>query len=77
MKRCRHAPEQAVRKFREGDRLLDEGKRPAEVLRPFEIAESAGARWPNQYGGMRAGQARRLRELAALRRICAGIMTSG
>ena len=33
MKRHRHTPEQIVRKLREGDRLLNEGKDLAEVLR--------------------------------------------
>ncbi len=33
----RHTPEQIVRKLREGDRLLNEGKGMAEVLRSLEI----------------------------------------
>ena len=33
MKRHRHTPEQIVRKLREGDRLLNEGKDLTEVLR--------------------------------------------
>src|SRR6266550_4082034 len=33
MKRHRHTPEQVVRKLREGERLLSEGKDLAEVLR--------------------------------------------
>lgn len=33
MKRRRHTPEQAVRKFREGERLLNEGQELAEVVR--------------------------------------------
>jgi putative transposase len=63
MKRHRHTPEQAVRKVREGERLLNEGRDLAEVLRHLEIAESTWNRWRNQYGGMKAPEARRLREL--------------
>jgi transposase-like protein len=63
MKRHRHTPEQAVRKVREGERLLNEGKDIAEVLRHLEIAESTWNRWRNQYGGMKAEEAKRLKEL--------------
>jgi transposase-like protein len=65
MKRHRHTPEQAVRKLREGDRLLAEGKDLAEVLRHLEIAESTWNRWRSTYGGMKADAAKRLRELEA------------
>ena len=75
MKRHRHTPEQAVRKVREGERLLNEGRDLAEVLRHLEIAESTWNRWRNQYGGMKAEEARRLKELerenATLKRIVA------
>ena len=40
MKRKRHTPEQIVRKLREGDRLLNEGKELTEVLRHLEVSES-------------------------------------
>ena len=63
MKRHRHTPEQIVRKLREGDRLLNEGKDLAEVLRHLEVAESTWNRWRNQYGGMKADEAKRLKEL--------------
>jgi putative transposase len=65
LKRHRHTPEQAVRKLREGDRLLAEGKDLTEVLRHLEIAESTWNRWRSMYGGMRADAARRLKELEA------------
>jgi hypothetical protein len=63
MKRRRHTPEQIVRKLREGDRLLNEGRDLAEVLRELEVSESSWNRWRNQYGGMKADEAKRLREL--------------
>jgi putative transposase len=40
MKRRRHTPEQAVRKIREGERLLNEGQELVEVLRHLEVTES-------------------------------------
>jgi len=65
MKRQRHTPEQAVRKLREGERLLNEGKDMVEVLRHLEIAESTWNRWRSRFGGMDADAAKRLKELEA------------
>jgi putative transposase len=63
MKRHRHTPEQAVRKLREGERLLNEGTDLTEVLRHLEVSEATWNRWRSQYGGMKASEAKRLREL--------------
>jgi hypothetical protein len=63
MKRHRHTPEQVVRKLREGERLLNDGKDLTEVLRALEISEATWNRWRAQYGGMKASEAKRLREL--------------
>lgn len=63
MKRHRHTPEQVVRKLREGERLLNEGKDLAEVLRVLEVSEATWNRWRAQYGGMKASEAKRLKEL--------------
>ena len=63
MKRHRHTPEQIVRKLRDGDRMLNEGKDIAEVIRHLEVAESTWNRWRAQYGGMKADEAKRLRQL--------------
>ncbi len=63
MKRQRHTPEQVVRKLREGERMLNAGNDLAEVLRHLAIAESTWNRWRNQYGGMKADEAKRLKEL--------------
>jgi putative transposase len=65
VKRHRHTPEQAVRKVREGERLLNDGKDLAEILRVLEISEATWNRWRSQYGGMKASEAKRLRELEA------------
>jgi putative transposase len=64
-KRRRHTPEQIIRKLEEGHRQLAAGKELDEVCRHLEIAESTWHRWLAQYGGMKANDARRLKELEA------------
>jgi transposase len=59
----RHTPEQVIRKLREGDRLLGEGRSIAEVCKALEVSEPTYHRWRNQYGGMKAEDAKRLKEL--------------
>jgi putative transposase len=63
MKRRRHSPEQIVRLLAEGEKLLGEGHTVDEVARHLEITESTWHRWRNQYGGMKADDAKELREL--------------
>jgi transposase-like protein len=63
MKRRRHTPEQIIRKLREAERLLGEGKTIAEAAKAIEISEQTFHRWRNQYGGMKAQDAKRLKEL--------------
>ena len=63
MKKRRHTPEQIIRKLSEGDTLLAEGKTIDEVARHLEITESTWHRWRNQYGGMKADDAKELKEL--------------
>ena len=63
MKRRRHTPEQVIRKLAEGDKLLGQGQSIEEVCRHLEITESTWHRWRNQYGGMKANDAKRLKEL--------------
>ena len=63
MKRKRHSPEQIIRKLREADRLLSEGKTIAEVCQQLEIVEATFHRWRNQFGGMKADDAKQLKEL--------------
>ena len=62
-KRRRHTPEQIIRKLAEGNKLLAGGKDLVEVCRHLEIAESTWHRWLAQYGGMKANDAKRLKEL--------------
>ena len=61
--RRRHTPEQIVRKLREADRLLGEGQEVALVAKQLEVSEQTLHRWRVQYGGLKADDAKRLKEL--------------
>ena len=63
MKRRRNTPEQIIRKLREADRLLGEGRTVSEVAKALEVSEATYHRWRNQFGGMKAQDAKRLKEL--------------
>ena len=75
MKRRRHTPEQIIRKLREAERMLGEGTTVPEAAKELGISEQTFHRWRNQYGGMKADDAKRLKELerenATLKRIVA------
>ena len=62
-RRKRHGPEQIVRKLRDADAMLNAGKDVAAVLQALEVSEATYLRWRNQYGGMKAEEAKRLKEL--------------
>jgi putative transposase len=63
MKQRRHTPEQIIRKLREAERLQAEGADIATVAKHLEISEQTFHRWRAQYGGMKADDAKRLKEL--------------
>ena len=59
----RHSPEQIVKKLRDAEVMLNNGKSMEEVLKVLETSESTFDRWRNQYGGMKSEEAKRLKEL--------------
>lgn len=59
----RHNPEQIIRKLREADTMLASGKTIGQVCQALEVSEQTFHRWRNQYGGMKAQEAKRLKEL--------------
>lgn len=63
MKRSRHTPEQVIRKLREAEVMLGEGRTIAEAAKELGVSEPTFHRWRNQYGGMKAQDAKRLKEL--------------
>ncbi len=60
---CRHTPEQIIGKLHEADRLLAEDAEVVEVTRYLEISEATYHRWRVQFGGMKADDAKGLKEL--------------
>ena len=75
VKRRRHTPEQIVRKLREADRMLAEGTELPEVCKGLEVSEATYHCWRAQFGGMKADDVKRLKELerenAQLKRLVA------
>ncbi len=73
--RKRHSPEQVVRKLVTADRLLAEGMDTAAVCRELGISQATYHRWRNQFGGLKADDAKRLKKLerenAKLKRLLA------
>ena len=63
MKRKKHRPEQIIRKLREADTMLSAGRTIGQVAQALEVSEQTFHRWRNQYGGMKAEEAKRLKEL--------------
>jgi len=63
MKRKRHSPEQIIKKLRDADAMLAAGKTIGQACQALEISEQTFHRWRNQYGGMKAEEAKRLKEL--------------
>ncbi len=52
-----------MRKLREADRMLGEGSEVPEVAKALEVSEATYHRWRTQYGGMKADDVKRLKEL--------------
>lgn len=71
----RHRPEQIVKKLRDAEVMLNQGKSIEEVLKALEVSEATFNRWRNQFGGMKSEEAKRLKELegenARLKRLLA------
>ena len=61
--RKQHSPEQIVRKLIVADRLLAEGKDTAAVCRELGVSEATYHRRRNQFGGLKAADAKRLKDL--------------
>ena len=76
-KAVRHTAEQIIRMLRDADVALAAGKTVGEVCQALEVTETTYYRWRSQYGGMKAEEARRLKELevenARLKRLVANM----
>ncbi len=73
--RRHHTPEQIVRKLRQAEVLLGQGGDVVTVCKELDVSEQTYYRWRSQYGGMKADDAKRLKELekenATLKRLLA------
>lgn len=55
--------EEIVRKLRQAEVLLHEGKTVGEACRELGVTDSTYYKWRKEYGGLKLDQAKRLREL--------------
>ena len=62
-RRKRHSPDQIIAKLREADAMMAGGSTIGQVCQKLEISEPTYHRWREQYGGMKASEAKRLKEL--------------
>ena len=65
MARKHHKPEEIVAKLRQVDVLVSQGQAVAEAIRAIGVTEVTYYRWRQEFGGLKADQVRRLRDLEA------------
>jgi putative transposase len=58
-----HSPEQIIALLRQAEADLAGGLSIAQVCQKLAVSEQTFYRWRNQYGGMKADQLKRLKEL--------------
>jgi len=63
MKGKKQNPAQIIKKLREADVMLAAEKPIGQVTQTLEISEQTFHRWRKQYGGMKADEAKRLKQL--------------
>ena len=63
MKRKQFSAEQIVNKLRHAEVLLAQGQTVAQVSKALSVTEQTYYRWRKEYGGVKADQARRLKDL--------------
>ena len=61
----RHTAEEVIAQLRQADADLAQGASLAQVCQRLGISEQTLHRWRNQYGGLKADEAKRLKELEA------------
>lgn len=63
MKGKKHTPDQIIAKLREAEADLNAGQSIGQICQRLGVSEPTFHRWRNQYGGMKAPAAKRLKEL--------------
>ena len=61
----RSTPEQIIAKLRQVEVLTAQGKPVAEAVRAIGVTEPTYYRWRSEYGGLKLGQVKRLKQLEA------------
>ena len=62
-RRQRYTAENIIKKLREAEIYIGQGKTVKEASRLLEISEQTYYRWRREYGGMDISQAKKLREV--------------
>ena len=63
MPKKRYTPEEIVAKLRQVDVLVSQGQNIADAIRQIGVNEVTYYRWRQEYGGLKADQVKRLKEL--------------
>ena len=63
MPRKHHKPEEIVAKLRQVNVLVSQGQNIADAIRQIGVSEVTYYRWRQEYGGLKADQVKRLKEL--------------
>jgi putative transposase len=65
MRKKRHRPEEIVAKRRQVDVLTSQGKPVADAVRAIGVTEVTYYRWRQEFGGLKSGQVKKLKDLEA------------
>jgi putative transposase len=65
MRKKRHKPEDIVAKLRQVEVLTSQGKPVADAVRAIGVTEVTYYRWRQEFGGLKTGQVKRLKDLEA------------
>jgi transposase-like protein len=65
MPRKSYKPEEIVAKLRQVDVLTSQGKPVADAVRAIGVTEVTYYRWRQEFGGLKSGQVKKLKDLEA------------
>ena len=63
MPKKRYTPEEIVAMLRQVDVLVSQGQNIADAIRQIGVSEVTYYRWRQEYGGLKADQVKRLKQL--------------
>jgi putative transposase len=63
MPRKRYKPEEIIAKLRQVDVLVSQGATMADAIRQIGVSEVTFYRWRQEFGGLKADQVKRLKQL--------------